>query len=136
MASFMAASANPAYASLFPQAEDARLQVISKQPGEKQWPFAVDVGTLACVYVLGMKVVVFLPYSVTMPDEDFFDEFEKRDDALVVTTDPLQLLVANAKYFVRDMSIEDKIRRMGPYVSLGKKLCDQPEGAIVGPGEL
>ena len=136
MVSFLAAAATPSHASIFPQAEDVRLQVISKQPGETQWPFAVDVGTLACVYALGMRVVVFLPYSVTKPDEDFFDEFENRDDALVVTTDPLQLLVADAKYFVPDMSIEDKIRRMGPYVSLGKKLCDQPEGAIVGPGEL
>ena len=83
-----------------------------------------------------MRVVVFLPYSVTKPDEDFFDEFENRDDALVVTTDPIQLLVAEKKYFVPNLSLEDKIRRMGPYVSLGKKLCDQPKGAIVGPGEL
>ena len=136
MASFLAAAAHPAHASLFPQPEDVRFQVISKQPGEAQWPFAVDVGTLACVYALGMRVVVFLPYSVTKPAEDFFDEADNRDDALVVTTDPIQLMVAENKYFVPNLSLEDKIRRMGPYVSLGKKLCDQPEGAIVGPGEL
>ena len=34
------------------------------------------------------------------------------------------------------MTIETKIRRMGPYVTLGKKLCDQPEWTDIGPSEL
>ena len=57
---------------------------------------------------------------------------------IVVTTDPIQLWTDPVAkiHLVPGMSIEEKIRRMAPYVTLGKKLCDQPKGAMIGPGEL
>ncbi len=136
MASMMPLWGAPLEVSIFPQPEDVRFQVISKQAGEKEWPFAVETGTLACVPSFGFRVVMFFPYSVTMRDEEALDELEAGEEPVIVTVDPLQLLFSNASYFVPGMTIEDKIRRMGPYVSFGKKLCDQPKGAIVGPGEL
>jgi hypothetical protein len=122
--------------SIFPQPEDVRFQVISKQAGEKDWPFAVTTGTLACVPSFGFRVVVFFPFPVGMRDDDALDEMQAVEEPMIVTTDPLQLLFSSSKYLVPGMTIEEKIRRMGSYVSFGKKLCDQPKGAVVGPGEL
>ena len=136
MASMMPLWGAPLEVSIFPQPEDVRFQVISKQAGEKEWPFAVETGTLACVPSLGFRVVMFFPYSVTMRDEEALEAMESRGAPVIVTVDPIQLLFSDSKYFAAGMTIEDKIRRMGPYVSFGKKLCDQPKGAIVGPGEL
>lgn len=136
MASMMPLWGAPLEVSIFPQPEDVRFQVISKQAGEKEWPFAVETGTLACVPSFGFRVVMFFPYSVTMRDEEALEAMESRGAPVIVTVDPIQLLFSDSKYFAAGMTIEDKIRRMGPYVSFGKKLCDQPKGAIVGPGEL
>ena len=128
----------PAHAGLFPGAEDVRMQVISKQPGEMEWPFAAREGTLACVQTFGMKVVVFLPYMVTKPEDEDFEAAEIRGEALLVTTDPIYLLTQweQEKLYAPGMKIEENITRLGPYVTLGKRLCDQPKGAIVGSGEL
>jgi hypothetical protein len=136
MASLMPLWGAPLNVSIFPQPEDVRFQVISKQAGEKDWPFAVETGTLACVPSFGFRVVMFFPYSVLKADEEALEEMETRGEPVIVTVDPIQLLFSNAKYFAPGITIEDKIRRMGPFVSFGKKLCDQPKGAVVGPGEL
>jgi hypothetical protein len=34
------------------------------------------------------------------------------------------------------MTIEEKIRRLAPFVTMGKKLCDQPKWTNLGPSEL
>ncbi len=136
MASMMPLWGAPLDVSIFPQPEDVRFQVISKQPGEKEWPFAVETGTLACVPSFGFRVVMFFPYSVLKADEEALEEMETMAEPVIVTVDPIQLLFSNAKYFAPGITIEEKIRRFGPFVSFGKKLCDQPKGAIVGPGEL
>jgi hypothetical protein len=136
MASMLPLWGAPLDVSIFPQPEDVRFQVISKQAGEKEWPFAVTTGTLACVPGFGFRVVMFFPYSVTLQGDEALDELQSREEPVIVTVDPLQLLFSDASYFVPDMTIEDKIRRMGPFVSFGKKLCDQPKGTVVGPGEL
>jgi hypothetical protein len=136
MACMMPLWGAPLDVSIFPQPEDVRFQVISKQAGEKDWPFAVTTGTLACVPSFGFRVVMFFPYSVLSPDDKALEELQTKGEPVIVTVDPMQLLFAGSKNLVPDMSIEEKIRRMGPYVSFGKKLCDQPKGAIVGPGEL
>jgi hypothetical protein len=136
MASMMPLWGTATNVSIFPQPEDVRFQVISKQAGEVDWPFAVTTGTLACVPSLGFRIVMFFPYSVLKADDEALEELQTRDEPVIVTIDPLQLLFAGSKNLVPDMTIEDKIRRFGPFVSFGKKLCDQPKGAIVGPGEL
>lgn len=126
-----------AYAgSIFPEAEDVRTQKIERQAGETDWPFAVHKGLLMCVKVFGIKHVLFYPGE---PDTYQFDENPMTDPQIAhVTTDPIQLWtdpVAD-KLLVPGMSIEEKIRRMAPYVTFGKKLCDQPKGSALGPGEL
>ena len=119
-------------ASFFPEAEDVRFQAIEKQPGERDWPFVETKGRLACVPSFGMRVVLFFPDI-----GDSLDELAV-PTGVIVTTDPIQLFsdVEGKAHLAPDMSIEDKIRRLGPYVSLGKKLCDQPKGTILGPSEL
>jgi hypothetical protein len=122
--------------SFFPEAEDVRTQKIERQAGETDWPFAEPKGLLMCVKVLGIKHVLFYPGE---PPSYEFDEDPMTDPELAhVTTDPIQLWtdpVAD-KLLVPGMSIEEKIRRMAPYVTFGKKLCDQPKGSTLGPGEL
>jgi hypothetical protein len=136
MASMMPFWGAPLDVSIFPQPEDVRFQEISKQAGEKEWPFAVTAGTLACVPSFGFRVVMFFPYLVLKADDGVLEELQTKDAPVIVTVDPLQLLFAGSKNLVPYMTIEEKIRRFGPFVSFGKKLCDQPKGAIVGPGEL
>ena len=124
------AHANPA--SFLPEPEDVRFQMIAKQAGEREWPFVETKGRLACVPSFGMRVVLFFPDR-----GDGMDELAE-PTGVIVTTDPIQLFsdVEGKSHLAPDMSIEDKIRRLGPYVSLGKKLCDQPKGTILGPSEL
>jgi hypothetical protein len=138
MASMMPIWGAPLDAGLFPQPEDFRLQVITRQAGEKEWPFAVDKGTLTCVFSLGFRIVIFIPNPVTEPDDEFLTQAEANPNVLIVTTDPLQLMAQweQERLYAPGMKIEEKIKRLGPYVTLGKRLCDQPKGAIVGPGEL
>jgi hypothetical protein len=122
--------------ALLPEPEDFRSQKIERQAGEADWPFVEQKGLLMCVKIFGIKHVQFHPGEL---DEYAFDEDPLVDPAIVnVTTDPIQLWtdpVAN-EHLVPGMTIEEKIRRMGPYVTFGKKLCDQPKGAMIGPGEL
>lgn len=119
-------------ASLFPEAEDVRFQAIEKQQGERDWPFVETKGRLACVPSFGMRVVLFFPDV-----GDGLDELVE-PTGVIVTTDPIQLFsdVEGKAHLAPGMTIEDKIRRLGPYVSLGKKLCDQPKGTVLGPSEL
>ncbi len=118
--------------SFFPEAEDVRFQAIEKQAGERDWPFVETRGRLACVPSFGMRVVLFFPDM-----NDGLDELVE-PTGVIVTTDPIQLFsdVEGKAHLAPGMSIEDKIRRLGPYVSLGKKLCDQPKGTVLGPSEL
>jgi hypothetical protein len=124
--------------AMMPGILDVRLQAISQQANEKGWPFAAEAGTLACVRSLGIKVVIFLPDPKLAEDEDAaMDEFV--DDKYVhVTANPLELFAqyGKAHLFAPGLTIEDKIRQLGPFVTLGKKLCDQPKGTVLGPSEL
>jgi hypothetical protein len=122
--------------ALLPEPEDFRSQKIERQAGETDWPFVEPKGLLMCVKILGIKHVLFHPGEL---EEYQFDEDPMVDPAIVyVTTDPIQLWTdpSASEHLVPGMSIEEKIRRMAPYVTFGKKLCDQPKGAIIGPGEL
>lgn len=126
-------------AGFLPEENDVRFQVIEQQAGEKDWPFLASKGRLSCVPSLGFKVVLFFPW---VEDDDegsdgFALEAGKRGP-VIVTTDPIQLWtdVEGKALLQPGMTIEDKIRRMAPYVSLGKKLCDQPDWTNLGPSEL
>ncbi|RUU26310.1 hypothetical protein [Mesorhizobium sp. M6A.T.Ce.TU.016.01.1.1] len=119
----------------FPSPDEVRVQPISRAENEAEWPFAVDDGVLACVWSGGQRIVSFFEGRPSDLDED--EPFEPR--GLMVTTDPIQLTIgnmANRALFRPAASIEERIRLVAPFVTLGQRLCDQPAGARVGHGEL
>jgi hypothetical protein len=119
----------------FPSPDEVRVQPISRAENEAEWPFAVDDGILACVWSGGQRIVSFFEGRPADLDED--EPFEPR--GLIVTTDPMQLTIgnmANRALFRSAASIEERIRLVAPFVTLGQRLCDQPAGARVGHGEL
>ncbi|RVA27295.1 hypothetical protein EN935_20710, partial [Mesorhizobium sp. M7D.F.Ca.US.004.03.1.1] len=119
----------------FPSADEVRTQPISRAGNEANWPFSVDEGMLACVWSGGQRVVVFFE---NRPSDLGVDEtFQPRQ--VIVTTDPMQLTLGNMAYrdlFSPAASVEERIRLVAPFATLGQKLCDQPAGARVGHGEL
>ncbi|MER9655408.1 hypothetical protein NKJ26_18135 [Mesorhizobium sp. M0152] len=118
-----------------PSPQEVRMQPIERAGNEAGWPFSVDEGMLACVWSAGQKVVMFFE---DRPDGlDAEEDFEPR--AVIVTTDPLQLTLGNMadRDLFRDAaSVEERMRLVAPFVTMGQKLCDQPAGARVGHGEL
>jgi hypothetical protein len=119
----------------FPTPEEVRVQPISRAENEAEWPFSVDDGMLACVWSGGRKVVMFFENRPAHLDES--ESFEPR--RVIVTTDPVQLTIGNMAY--RDLfrpaaSVEERIRLIAPFVTLGQRLCDQPAGTHVDHGEL
>lgn len=120
-----------------PEPEDFRTQKVSRQAGESDWPFVATQGVLMCVKIFGLKQVVFYPGE--LPAQYELDQgLITNPEVVNVTTDPVTLWTDPnaAKQLIPNLSIEEKIRRMAPYVTLGKKLCDQPKGTQIGPGEL
>lgn len=124
--------------AVWPEASDLRMQEISRQTIKQEWPFAADNGTLVCMRTLGSVVVIFIPEERTATEQagapkDYFD-----NEYVHVSTDLAQLFLdmGKAALFTPGMKIEDKIVRLGPFVTLGKKLCDQPKGTVLGSGEL
>ncbi|TIS98479.1 hypothetical protein [Mesorhizobium sp.] len=119
----------------FPSVEEVRLQPISRAENETGWPFSVDAGVLACVWSGGQKVVTFLENRPADLEDDH--TFQPRH--VILTTDPFQLTIGNMAdrdLFRPAASVEERIRLVAPFATLGQKLCDQPAGAHVGHGEL
>lgn len=118
-----------------PTSEDAfRIQRIDRTDREKDWPFSVDSGYLVCVWLMGERTVYF---ADRLRGED--DEADRTPRVVVVSTNPLDLALANIGsngLFVPFDGFEAMIVRLAPFVSLGKRLCDQPRGSDIGPGEL
>ena len=116
-----------------PTSADAfRIQRIDRTGREKDWPFSVDSGYLMCVWLMGERTVYF---AERLGDEDG-DETPR---AVVVSTNPLDLALANIGangLFVPFDGFEAMIVRLAPFVGLGRRLCDQPRGSDIGPGEL
>jgi len=118
-----------------PSPDEVRLQPITRAGNEAGWPFSVDEGTLACVWSAGQKVVMFFEDRPHGLGED--ETFKPR--SVIVTTDPLQLTLgnmANRALFRDAASVEERLRLVAPFMTIGQKLCDQPAGARVGHGEL
>ncbi len=118
-----------------PDASEVRLQRISRSGNEADWPFSIETGTLACMWSAGKRVVTFLE-EVEAPD----DEHEAPPGRyVVVSVNPFDLVFLNIAY--RDLylpadTVETLIKRVAPFAALGERLCDQPQGTIIGPGEL
>ena len=112
-----------------PTDEDFRFQRIARTDNERGWPFSVDEGYLACARVMGDPTV----YFTTIEDEP--------DDArtVIVSTDPLDLAFVNMgsnDLFAPFSGLEELIPLVAPFERLGERLCEQPRGADLGPGEL
>lgn len=116
----------------FPTTEDAfRLQKIVRSDHEQEWPFAVATGYLACVWLMGDRTV----YFTEEPTADVSGD----PRTVIVSTNPFDLAFVNLganDLFAPFDGLQQLVVRLGPFVSLGRRLCDQPRGTEIGPGEL
>lgn len=121
--------------SLFhlPTPEDVRLQTIQRSDNERDWPFTIDSGYLACVWSAGEKVVMFMEKLSAREGR------ERKPDIVFVSTNPFDVTMmnmGNRHLIIQVDTIAELIQRMGPFYDLGKRLCEQPRGSDIGPGEL
>lgn len=113
-----------------PSEEDFRIQSIERADNEREWPFTAEKGYLSCVYVTGKPTVYF---TVTKDVDD------GAAGTVVVSTDPIQLVFVNIGrqgVYAPISDLAELIRKVAPFESLGRRLCDQPRGTVVRPGEL
>lgn len=118
-----------------PQAEDARFQKISRVDNEKGWPFTVDTGLLACIYAAGRPLVLFLV-------EDGFerDNTTPKFRSVTISPDPFDAFLGNIG--VNDLIADEggdhqvRLELFSDFYELGKRLCEQPRGTFISPGEL
>ena len=115
-----------------PEVEDFRVQKVARADRESEWPFTVDAGYLTCAYVLGESTVYF-----TDDPQDATDLSDVR--VVIVSTNPLDLIVgrlAGDGLIGAETPIEQLIVQMAPFKAIGNRLCAQPRGTSIGPGEL
>ena len=118
----------------FPESTDFRTQWIEKGPGEQNWPFTEKSGCLMCAWLLGEPAVYFVPDT-----PEFLAENSTDFPILILAVHPLEILLSNAGHnnqFVPMATIEEKIKRLAPFVAMGHALCNQPRGGQIGPAEL
>lgn len=128
-----------------PQAEEFRFQAIRKQDRETDWPFLAESGQLGCVFAMGQRAVAFVPEekdpTETADEDEAHGAFmeDKEPKVLMLATDPAGLMIAmmEGRRFLKPMkSPEEFIKRISPFVDMGRKLCDQPQGSQIPSGEL
>ncbi|CAN7239489.1 hypothetical protein [Aminobacter aminovorans] len=118
-----------------PDASEVRLQTISRSDNEAEWPFSVASGLLACVWSGGRRVVSF----IETPDDPDDEHDAAPGRHVIVSANPFELTFLNISsrdLFLPADNVEALIKRVAPFEALGQRLCDQPQGTIVGPGEL
>lgn len=118
-----------------PDVSEVRFQKISRSGNEDGWPFSVTSGLLACVWSGGRKVVSFVE-EVDAPDDDHEAPPGRH---VIVSANPFELTflnIANRDLFLPVDKVETLIKRVAPFSALGERLCDQPQGTQIGPGEL
>ncbi|UHS62926.1 hypothetical protein HRR99_12375 [Agrobacterium vaccinii] len=114
---------------MVPEAEDFRVQTIRKAQGERDWPFVAHKGMLLCAPAMGEKLVYFVAEN---------DEGEQEEPVLL-DVNPMMMAVVNLgkiKVFQAFTDINELMGRLYPYVTMGKRLCDQPAGTIVPESSL
>jgi hypothetical protein len=118
-----------------PDASEVRLQTISRSDNEAEWPFSVASGLLACVWSGGRRVVSFIEQP-----EDPDDEHDAAPGRhVIVSANPFELTFLNISsrdLFLPADTVETLVKRVAPFEALGRRLCDQPQGTTIGPGEL
>lgn len=111
-----------------PSEEEVRIQSIARTDNETGWPFSVDSGNLTCVWSGGQKVVFFFEPRPEDLGED--EDFDPR--GVLLSVNPLELTIgnmANRDLFASAGSVEERIRLVAPFATMGGKLCDQPAGS-------
>ena len=115
--------------TLVPEAEDFRVQTIRKAQGEKGWPFAANKGMLLCAPVIGDKAVYFVAEN----------EDGKQEEPVILNVNPMMMAIVNlgkTKVFRSFNRVDELMSRLYPYITMGKRLCDQPAGTIVPESSL
>ncbi|NTJ65493.1 hypothetical protein G6M50_17760 [Agrobacterium rhizogenes] len=113
---------------LIPGAEDFRMQVIHKAKDEADWPFVAESGVLACAKVLNKPAVYFVP-----------DQKPEATRAFVLDTDLLGMSLVNigmTNVLKPYGSLEVLLKRITPFVTMGRRLCAQPPGTSLTGSEL
>lgn len=112
-----------------PEVGDFRMQTIRKVQGEENWPFAANKGILLCAPVIGDKAVYFVAEK----------EGGGQEAPVVLTVNPMTMAVVNlgkTKIFRAFTSVDELMNRLYPYITMGKRLCDQPAGTVVPESSL
>lgn len=123
-----AAAAVPA-GNFIPEAKDFRSQKIAKMQGEKDWPFVAEKGLLLCALSLTTKMV----YFVGEQDDG------KQDYPFAIDTDMMAVAIVNmgrASALRPFDNFEQLLKRLSPFVSMGRRLCDQPAGTALPENSL
>ncbi|MBA1344752.1 MULTISPECIES: hypothetical protein [Rhizobium] len=113
---------------VFPGVGDFRLQKIHRAAGESEWPFVAESGTLLCAMVLRQPAVYFVPEVAGTPGRAF-----------VIDNDITMMAFANigmTGVLEPYDNFEQLLKRLVPYVTMGKRLCNQPPGTNVSGSEL
>jgi len=118
-----------------PKADDVRFQEINKVDNEKGWPFTVEEGLLACIYAAGKPLVMFL-----VEDGLEADNITPKLRSINVSPDPFEAIFGNMA--VNDLIADEggnnevRLELFSAFYEIGKRLCEQPRGSLVSPGEL
>ncbi|NTJ44057.1 hypothetical protein G6L28_15760 [Agrobacterium larrymoorei] len=128
LASSFAASTLPAE-GLVPGASDFRVQKLERAQGETNWPFTARKGLLMCVPSLSNKLVYFVP------------ENDRGENEYPVNIDSNAMSMAMVNIgrggaFRPFADFEELMNRLSPYITMGKRLCDQPAGTVVPESSL
>lgn len=113
---------------LFPGAGDFRMQVIHKAKDEAEWPFVAESGTLICAKVLNQPAVYFVP-----------EQKPEATRAFVLDIDLFGMSLVNmgmTNVLKPYGSLEALLKRITPFVTMGRQLCAQPPGTNISGSEL
>jgi len=113
---------------LIPGGQDFRMQVIHKAKDEADWPFVAESGTLLCAKVLNKPAVYFVPKQTP-----------EATRAFLLDTDLLGMSLVNigmTNVLEPYGSLETLLKRITPFVTMGRRLCAQPPGTSLSGSEL
>lgn len=109
--------------------KDFRMQTIRKAQGEVNWPFVASEGILLCAPVIGDKAVYFVGTK----------EDGGQEEPVILSVNPMMMSIINmgkARIFRDFTTIDELMGRLYPYITMGKRLCDQPAGTVVPESSL
>lgn len=106
---------------IFPGVDDFRIQAISRTKTEAEWPFVVTKGLLLCAKILQQPAVYFIGEN---QDGEQLEPFVLSENLLEVA----MVNIGSSGVLRPYDDFEQLLKRLVPYVSMGRRLCDQPPG--------